>query len=379
MSTKSSRHGSMNSCHDVYNRAAALQQRVNRAIASAGLDALKDRLHNLEEAAANPDLWNDSNKATETMQSVEKTRRRVQQLQKLNQLADEAVTAAELSHESTELVQEAEYNCDLLEAELGAVEAKQMLNGPYDDCNAFLTITAGAGGVDAQDWAQMLERMYLRWAEAEGLHVEQVERSTGEEAGLKTALHLFKGSCAFGMLNAESGTHRLVRQSPFNAKGLRQTSFAGVEAFPELDEASRLQVDLDENDCDISASRASGAGGQHVNTTNSAVRIKHLPTGLSVRCEQERSQATNKERAFEMLRGKLAALKQQELEREKAELRGEGVKAEWGQQIRNYVLHPYQLVKDTRTGVERNDVDRVLDGDVSGFVWSYLRMHAAPG
>ena len=358
-------------------RAHSLSERAQRAANTANLPSLRQELRHLEDQAAHPSLWDDPPSAQQLMQRVDSTRKRISELDHLQSLADEAVAAAELTHESEELASEAERNCNALESELEALEARQMLNGPYDDCNAFLTITAGAGGVDAQDWAMMLERMYLRWATHQGLEIEKVERSDGEEAGLKTSLHLLKGSCAFGMLNAESGTHRLVRQSPFNAKGLRQTSFAGVEAFPELDEATRLQVNLNESDCEITAARASGAGGQHVNTTNSAVRIKHLPTGISVRCEQERSQGVNKERAFEMLRGKLAALKQQELEREKAELRGEGVKAEWGQQIRNYVLHPYQLIKDTRTGVERTDVERVLDGDLSGFVWAYLRHQAS--
>jgi peptide chain release factor 2 len=249
-------------------------------------------------------------------------------------------------------------------------ESKALLAGEHDPKSAHLTIQAGVGGTDAQDWAEKLERMFLRYAEQRGWHTEIEERSTGEEAGIKSVTIRVDGPYAYGYLRGESGVHRLVRQSPFNAKSLRQTSFARVEVLPDLPETD---VELDDKDLRIDTYRASGAGGQHVNKTDSAVRVTHVPTGLTAQSQNERSQMQNKVIAKKILYGKLLALAET---RQKADLRKleKGDTAAWGNQIRSYVLHPYKQVKDLRTGIERKDPDAVLDGDLDDFVEAELRL-----
>jgi peptide chain release factor 2 len=324
-----------------------------------------------------PDFWNDSEHAAAVSSEHARASRRLEDFKELERDVEDLDALAALAEEDPSLQDEVDEQIRAVEARLETLEEQRLFSGSYDQGDALVSVNAGAGGTDAQDWAEMVLRMEMRWAERRGFDVQLLEVSPGEEAGIKSATFRASGENAYGLFSAERGVHRLVRLSPFDAAHRRQTSFAGVEVAPVVADAG--DVALDEDDLQVDTYRASGAGGQHVNKTDSAVRITHLPTGIVVQCQNERSQSSNRATALAMLRAKLLARREQEREEEIAREKGEAQDVNFGSQIRSYVMHPYSMVKDHRTGVEVGDVERVLAGDLDAFARAYLLAAAVRG
>ncbi len=338
-----------------------------------GMDHLLMQIEELELKSAEPNFWDDIETSQKVLQKTSQLKNSTQRYEKLYLLFEDTQTMLEMAIEENDesLLEEIEENYHLLEEELQAQRLATLLTGEYDQNNAILTFHSGAGGTEAQDWVEMLYRMYTRWAERHGFSYQILDYLEGEEAGIKSASILISGLNAYGYLQSEAGVHRLVRISPFDSSGRRHTSFASLEVMPEVNDD--IQIEVKDEDLRVDTYRASGAGGQHINKTDSAVRITHLPTGIVVACQNERSQHQNRDMAMKMLKSKLLEIKEREHLEKIEDIKGEQREIAWGSQIRSYVFMPYTLVKDHRTGFESGNVNAVMDGDLDGFINAYLK------
>jgi peptide chain release factor 2 len=346
-----------------------MKQTIDGLITRLGIPQKEARIAALEEQASAPDLWNNPDEAQKIMQEMSRLKDEVERWRSVANRIDDTLELAQMDDES--LLDDLTQEVEALKPLVNRMSFEAMLSGPHDKDDAILAIHAGAGGTDSQDWAEMLERMYLRWAEENGYKVEVIERSDGEEAGIKSVTLEIKGDYAFGYLQSERGVHRLVRLSPFDSANRRHTSFAKVELWPDIQDD--VDIEINEADLRIDTYRAGGAGGQHIQKNDTAVRITHIPTGVVVQCQNQRSQKQNRDRAMQILKARLFEMEREKQEAAMAALKGENVDAGWGNQIRSYVLHPYQLAKDHRTDYEVGNVNAVLNGRLNDFMESYLR------
>ena len=340
---------------------------------SVNIEALKKKAAELQEQTLREDFWQNKELFTSTNREISKLKRQIEPFDRLTNEVKEASELFEMAMQDKDIsvLDEISGKIEGYRNKFNEIETLELLSGEDDFNNSFVVIHPGAGGTESQDWANMLFRMYYRWGEKKGFDVNVVDYTPGEEAGIKSATMLFKGEYAFGLLKCERGIHRLVRISPFDANKRRHTSFASVEVLPEVDE--NIDIEIKESDLRIDTYRSSGAGGQHVNKTDSAVRITHLPTGIVTQCQNERSQHKNKAFAMKVLKARLYELKKREFDEKQQEKIGQKKDISWGNQIRSYVFQPYTLVKDHRTGEETGSIDYVFDGDIDRFIYSYLR------
>ncbi len=361
---------------DIKPRLGELQEKLDQMEQSLEVPAKEEKIAELEYKMGEPTFWDDAEEAQKINQELNDVKISVDKYKNLKTKFEDAQTLWEMAVEDEDESLEDEINSDLDNVAEGLenLQLEVLLSGPYDANNAILTLHAGAGGTEAQDWTQMLLRMYGRWAERHGFTVETADLLPGDEAGVKSATLFIKGHNAYGFLKSEKGIHRLVRISPFDANARRHTSFAACDIMPEIDDA--VEVDINMADVRVDTYRASGAGGQHINKTSSAVRMTHEPTGIVVQCQNERSQLQNREQCLKMLRAKLFELEQEKKEKELAKLEGDQQKIEWGSQIRSYVFQPYTMVKDHRTNEETGNVQAVMDGDLDPFIRAYLAAKA---
>ena len=340
------------------------------------IEKIAEEAEELEQKTLVPNFWDNAENSSKILRELKQIKDTIEEYENLQIALEDAIMLADMGIEENDesVVEEVLAEVEQIVASAERMRLETLLSGEYDSCNAIVSLHPGAGGTEAQDWASMLYRMYTRWAENHGFTVKLLEWLDGDEAGLKSATVLVEGKHAYGFLKSEHGVHRLVRVSPFDASGRRQTSFASVEVTPELDDS--VDIEIREEDIEVTAHRSSGAGGQHINKTDSAIRIVHKPTGIVVGCQTERSQLQNKETALRMLKSKLAEIKERENLDKIEDIRGEKTRIEWGSQIRSYVFMPYTLAKDTRTGYEDGNIDSVMDGEIDGFINAYLKSKA---
>ena len=340
------------------------------------IDELKATAEELDQKTLDPDFWSNQENSSKILQKIKQTKDTIEEYEKLSARLEDAITLAEMAIEENDesCVEEVESELDAIVKQEEAKRIEILLSGEYDKNNAIVSFHPGAGGTEAQDWAQMLYRMITRWAERHNFKYKLIDWLDGDAAGIKSATIMVEGLNAYGYLKSENGVHRLVRVSPFDAAGRRQTSFASIEVMPEFENVDK--VEIRDEDIEVTAHRSSGAGGQHINKTDSAIRILHKPTGIVVGCQTERSQLQNKETAMKMLKAKLMEIKLRERLDTIEEIQGNKTNIEWGAQIRSYVFMPYTLAKDTRTGYEDGNISAVMDGDIDGFINAYLKMNA---
>ena len=353
--------------------AESLREPVRELGEALGLEHAKNEVAELEQQAAQPGFWDDVEKSQKTLQKTRQLKDKIEEYEKLRRDLEDTLTLIEMAAEEGDdsVLEEISQSADSVRSRMETMKLATLLTGEYDAKNAILTFHAGAGGTEAQDWAEMLYRMYTRWGERHNFKVTVLDYLDGEEAGIKSASILMEGLNAYGYLKSEYGVHRLVRISPFDASGRRHTSFASLEVMPEIDDT--IDVEIRPEDIKMEVYRSSGAGGQHINKTSSAVRLIHIPTGVVVACQNERSQFQNRDMAMKMLKSKLLQIKEQEHLEKVEDIKGEQKEIAWGSQIRSYVFMPYTLAKDHRTGFESGNIDAVMDGEIDGFINAYLK------